>query len=157
LTTLQDNETTYAGLSGQLYAYGDAANVTNDNGNGYTASYSSGWFDLGEELNTRLKMLKRMSAIFSSTGSGTVNFRWEWDFTNSWTNYQIPFITSVPAQFGIAQFGIDQFGGAAQGLNLEFPASGKGQYIKLGADFTVANDQYIFQSIEMYAKVGRII
>jgi hypothetical protein len=156
LTTLQDQETTYAGKTGQIFQYGDTNNVLNDNGAGYQAAYSSGWFDLGE-LNTRLKMLKRMSAIFSSTGSGTVNFRWQWDFTNSWTNFQIPFTAAAPAQFGIAQFGIDQFGGAAQGLNLEFPASGKGQYIKLGADFQVNSNQYVFQSIEMYAKVGRVI
>jgi len=157
LWTLQDNETTYAGLNGQLYQYGDVLNISNDNGSGYTASYSSGWLDFGEELNTRLKMLKRMACVFSTTGSGTANFRWTWDFTSEWANYQIPFSTNIPSQFGIAQFGIDNFGGNLSGLNLAFPTTGKGQYIKLGVDFFVSNDQFYIQLLEMYAKVGRII
>jgi hypothetical protein len=157
ITTLQDNETTYATKAGQIYEYGDVTGMTNDNGAGYTASYSSCWFDLGEELNTRLKMLKRMSSIFSATASVTVNFRWEWDFGTVFSNYQIPVSVTPSAQFGISQFGIDQFGGSIQGLSVSFPTSGKGQYIRLGADFPILNSQCVFQMIEMYAKVGRVI
>lgn len=154
--TLHDNATTYAGYNGQIFQYGDLTNTTQDNGSGYTCSYDSCWFDLGDQLNSRLKMLKRLAMVFSAQAAGTVNLRWQWDFSGNWINYQIPFTAAFPSQFNIGQFGIDGFGGGAQGLNIESPASSTGQYLKIGADFTVNNNQYVMQLMQLYAKVGRM-
>lgn len=158
ITTTHDGDTTYAAVNGQIYQYGDQTSTFLDPSNSqYTCSYDSCWFDMGEELNTRLKMLKRLSTVFSATSNGSINLRWQWDFSGSWTNSSFLFSVGVPAQFNIGQFNIDIFGGGTNGVTGECPGSGKGQYIKIGADFTVNGNQYILQLMELYAKVGRIV
>lgn len=157
LCTLHDGKTLLSGLAGQLYQYGDYNNTTNDNGSPYTASYSSSWFDLGDDLNTRLKILKRIEAVLSAQNSGSANLRWSWDFSGSWTNIQTSWTTGAGSQFNIAQFGIDGFGGGTQGFNLETPTTGKGQYLQVGADFTILNNQIVLQQMEIFAKIGRTI
>lgn len=156
IITLHDGDTTYAGSNGQLFKYGDQDSTTVDPTGGYTASYSSVWFDL-EDLNTRLKMLKRVSSVFSTQNSGTINIRWQYDFSGVWSNYQVPVTTSAPSYFGVAFFGLSGFGGGLSGTAARAPASGVGQYIKIGADFFVSTNQFVLQQMEMYAKIGRII
>jgi len=157
LYTLHDGKTLLAGKAGQLYQYGDQLNVTQDNSSSYTSSYSSCWFDLGDELNTRLKVLKRIEAIVAIQGSGSANLRWQWDFSGSWNNTSINWNTGLPAQFGIGEFGIDGFGGGTQGTNLEIPASGTGQYLQVGVDFQVNGTPVVLQQMEIYCKIGRTV
>lgn len=154
--TLHDGDTTYAGYNGQLYQYGDQTSTTVDPTGGYTASYSSAWFDL-QELNTRLKMLKRVSSVFSVSNSGTVNLRWQFDFSGTWSSYSIPVTTTSPSLFNVALFGSSGFGGGLYGNAARAPASGNGQYIKIGADFFISGNQFVLQQMEMYAKIGRVI
>jgi hypothetical protein len=153
LYTLHDNATTYGGYAGQLFQYSG----NQDNGTSYTASYTSGWFDLGEQLNTRLKILKRLGTILNSTGSGTLNLRWQFDFSGSWFNYQIPIMVSTSGGFGSSQFGYDMFGPAAYGASVEAPGQGKGQYVQIGVDWPVNGAGFTLQHMELYAKVGRVI
>lgn len=156
VVTLHDGDTTYAGVNGRLYQYGDQTTTTVDPTGGYTASYSSAWFDL-QELNTRLKILKRVSSVFSVENTGNVNLRWQFDFSNVWSSYSIPVTTSTPSLFGVSLFGVDGFGGGLLGSTARAPASGYGQYIKIGADFFVSSNQFVLQQMELYAKIGRII
>lgn len=158
ITTTHDGDTTYAGVNGQIYQYGDQNSTLLDPGNAtYTCSYDSCWFDMGDELNTRLKMLKRLSVLFSTKLSGSVNLRWQWDFTGNWSNISALFSGTSSSEFNIAQFNIDGFGGGVAISSIEVPTSGKGQYLKIGADFTVNGNQYVIQLMELYAKIGRVI
>lgn len=156
LLCLHDGDTLYAGYNGQLYQYGDQTSTTQDPAGGYTASYSSGWFDL-EDLNTRLKMLKRVSSVFSVQNSGTINLRWQFDFSGTWSSFSTSLTTTIPSLFNVALFGVSGFGGGLYGQAARAPASGTGQYIKIGADFFVSGNQFVLQQMEMYAKIGRVI
>lgn len=156
LVTLHDGDTTYGGYLGQLYQYGDQSFTTTDSTGSYTASYSSPWFDL-QDLNTRLKILKRVSAVFSVQVSSNLNIRWQFDFSGVWNNYSVPVTTTSPSLFNVALFGSSGFGGGLYGSTARAPASGYGQYIQIGADMPVNGNQFLLQQMELYAKIGRVI
>lgn len=156
IITLHDGDTTYGCYAGQIYQYGDQTSTTIELGGGYTASYSSCWFDL-QDLNTRLKMLKRVSSVFSISNSGTLNLRWQFDFSGVWSNVQTTISTTSPSLFNVALFGVSGFGGGLYGTSTWVPGSGAGQYIQIGTDFFINGNQFVLQQIEMYAKIGRVI
>lgn len=152
LYTLHDNKTMYGGLNGQLFQYSGST----DNGGTFTSTFESGWLDLGQEVQTREKILKRLSAIFSSNASGQLTYKWAYDFNSAFSTAQItiPNIFST-SQWGVSQWGLDNWGGGTQLMELFVPGSSKGQYIKVGIDSTAAN--FALNQMKLYAKIGRIV
>lgn len=154
LYTLHDNQTLYGGFNGQIFQY----TGMQDNGTGYTSTFESGWLDLGQEVQNREKMLKRISSIFSASGTGTLTYKWAFDFSPTFFTSQL----SLPsffsgAQWGNAQWGNGQWGGGTQLIEIEVPASGKGQFIKVGMDFSINQSAIALNQMQLYAKVGRIV
>lgn len=154
IVTLHDQRTTYSGQTGYIYQYNDYQ----DNSGSYTCTYESGWLSLGEEVQTRVKMLKRLSTIFSMSGSGTLTFKWAYDFSSTW-NYAPLTINGAgsPGEWGLAQWGVDTWGGGPTLYDMETPTNGSGQFIKIGLDFTTSGNSFAVQQMQLYAKVGRVI
>ena len=153
LYTLHDNATTYCGKAGQLFQYLGQS----DNGTPYNAVYESGWLDLDPQVRTRLKQLKRLACIFSNNGGGILTLKWAYDFSDSFSASQFSLMTSSVAEWGSAEWGLDEWGGGQNILNVETPALGGGQYIKVGAQMPINNSQFAIQQLQLYAKVGRVV
>ena len=154
LYTLHDQTTFYGGLNGQIFQYSGMQ----DNGVGYTGTFESGWLDLGPEVQAREKMLKRLSALFAASASGTVTYKWAYDFSPSFFTYQTPITGAFStSQWNLSQWGLDSWGGGTQLVEIAIPASSKGQYLKVGIDFIVNQSQFALTQMQLYAKVGRIV
>lgn len=153
LVTLKDNATTYSGLAGQLYQYLGQS----DNGVAYSASYESGWLDLDPQIRTRLKMLKRLQCLFANVGGGTLTLKWSYDFSDAFFVAQVALQVGSQAEWTFSEWGLDEWGGGQGIYSVETPASGEGQFVKIGAAATINNSQFALQHLQLYAKVGRVI
>lgn len=154
LLTLHDSTTLYGGFDGKLFQYGGAT----DNGSPYTATYLSPWLDLGEQAQTRIKMLKRISAILSYSGSGVLTTSWAFDFNPAFTSLQTQLNAGTTSgMWGSSQWGLSTWGSANFTTAVVVPSSGTGQFIKIGLSFPVSGATMTFLQTQLYAKVGRII
>lgn len=154
LLTLHDSTTVYGGLLGRLFQYGGLT----DNGNAYTCTYNSPWLSLGEEVQTRIKMLKRISAIIAVVGTGVLTTSWAYDFSSSFNTYQNAISSgSTSGLWGTSFWGLSTWGPASQTISVAAPASGAGQFIKIGLSFPISNSTMTFLQTQLYAKVGRVI
>lgn len=154
LYTLHDSFTTYSGFEGQLFQY----TGSQDNGSAYSCTYKSPWLALDEDVETRIKMLKRISSIVAFTGSGVLSVLWAFDFSDSFTSTQVPLVgTGSDALWGVAQWGTDSWGGGESLAQLIVPASGAGQYIKIGLVFVANSSSVAFIQSQLYSKIGRVI
>lgn len=154
LLTLHDSTTLYCGRAGQLFQYSGAT----DNGASYISTYLSPWLSLGEEVQTRLKMLKRISAIIAFSGSGTLTTSWAYDFSQTFYSYQTTLNAGTSSGlWGTSQWGLSTWGSAFLTQSVAIPASGTGQFIKIGLSFPVSGATMTFLQTQLYAKVGRVI
>lgn len=151
--TLHDASTTYCGRAGQLFQYSGQT----DNGSPYTAVYESGWLDLDPQVRSRIKMLKRLECVFANSGGGALTLKWTYDFADSFSSAQFNLPVTSTAEWGIAEFGLDEWGGGQSIFRSESPASGDGQFIKVGAQIQINGSSFALQHVQLYAKVGRII
>jgi len=135
---------------GELFKYegyvDDAANIAFE--------YRSGWTDLGGQ--GFLKMLKRMNIVFFTDGAMTVNFKWAWDFLDTYTTRAKTFVSGgISAEWGIAEFGVGEYSGGV-GLNDgKVQGNGNGEYIKFGISVTINGNQFSLQQLDLYARIGR--
>lgn len=153
LYTLHDSATILSAKAGQLFQY----QGMQDNGANFVATYESGWLDLGPDVGNREKMLKRLLAVFSSSGGGNVTFKWAYDFSTAFYTSQVTVqaISSV-AQFGAAQFAVDQYGGGNSIFDVRVPTNSSGQFIKVGLDVTASQATFSLNQMQLFAKIGRL-
>ena len=128
-----------------------------DNGSNFISTFESGWLDLGPDVANRVKMLKRVLAVFSSSGGGQLTFKWAYDFSDNFTTSQVTIqaLSSV-AQWGSAQWGADQWGGGNALFDIRVPTNSGGQFVKVGLDFTASLASFSLNQMQLFAKVGRI-
>jgi len=153
LVTLKDNVTLYGASGGQIFQY----QGMQDNGSNFISTFESGWLDLGPDVANRVKMLKRVLAVFSSSGGGQLTFKWAYDFSDNFTTSQVTIqaLSSV-AQWGSAQWGADQWGGGNALFDIRVPTNSGGQFVKVGLDFTASLASFSLNQMQLFAKVGRI-
>lgn len=154
LYTLHDSFTTYGGFAGKIFQYTGEL----DNGATYLASYKSPWLALNEDVESRIKMLKRISSLVAFSGSGLLSVLWAFDFSDSFSSVQSTLTgTASTAQWGISQWGLDSWGGGESLAQIVVPASGAGQYIKVGLTFQASSSSISFIQSQLYSKIGRVI
>ena len=127
--------------------------------------YSGPWLDLGEQFANRLKILKRIGSIIFSVGTTSFVYDWGFDFTGKIATKTVQIAQGGGSEWGIAEWGTDggtapgtQLGEWSGGLSLriiKFPATGTGQYMKLGFTTEVTSTVSI-QQLEMLAKIGKL-
>lgn len=153
LYTLHDNSTTYSGSLGHLYQYSGQS----DNNTAYRINYESGWLDLDVESRSRIKILKRLECVFSNIGGGVLTTKWAYDFDDSFNVAQFNIDPGSTSEWGLSEWGLDEWGGGQSIYNAQTPASGEGQFLKIGASCSINGSQFALQHMELYAKIGRII
>jgi hypothetical protein len=141
------------GSSGVVGKYQDYLDDTST----YTMSFWSAWLDMGAELNTRLKILKSVSTIAQIGGSGNASYRWEFDFSGTNSSKSISYFAPTAAEWGEAEFGEGEFSGTLTIQRREFPGTGQGQYIRVGATITINGFSFSLQNMQLLPKLGRLV
>jgi len=160
----------FTGVVGEIMKHADF----NDDGLSYDFTYQSGWLDFGE-LNQYLKFVKRLTS-FMFVGTDTqVNFTLNYDFDTNAFNEVISAAGSQGSEFNISEFtgggsGLGyiiptapanalketEFGGSIALRKLTVPGKSGGQYVKVGCTLSTAKGNFALQSINLFAKIGRI-
>jgi hypothetical protein len=140
------------GSAGILGKYGTDA----DNTSAFTMSYWGAWLDLGVELNTRLKILKELSAIIQIGGSGSATYRWEFDFLGDSSSKIIAYAAPTSAEYSVAEYSIAEYSGALTIQRKNFPGVGQGQYIRVGASISINGFNFVLQQLQLIPKLGRL-
>jgi hypothetical protein len=148
---------TYFGTNGKVAQY---FGYTDYNGQTYDFNYTSGQMNFqqqeGDQISTRLKMLKRFEAYVYSAGGMNVNLSWTTDFGVSSHSASVALSSSGPAaQFGVAQFGVGQFGGGSYLTLVKYPARARGQYYQIGVSASISG-AFALQQIQLATKIGRV-
>lgn len=146
-----------------------------DNGTPYNFVYKSGWLDFGQELNQYLKYVKRITAYMNISVSTTVQFTVNYDFnTNPFTD-SIDVVGAQGALWNLSEFsdsgvGIGyvnpnlpanqlieaNFGGGVALRQVTSPGFSGGQFVKIGCNLDTQETAFSLQSINLYAKIGRM-
>lgn len=124
----------------------------------YDFKYNSGWLNLGEEASSYIKILKTINGtVLSGVAGDTMNVLWDFDFNNSFDSTTVTFDnTGGAGEWGIGEWGIMEWGGGASLQRFSVPATGSGQYIKIGINIPIDQDTFVLQQINLYAKIGRL-
>jgi len=135
---------------GELFKYSGYV----DNASPIAFEYRSGWTDLGG--GGFVKMLKRMNAVFFADGALTINFKWAWDFKESYTTRSKTFASSgTSALWGVSEWGIGEYSGGVGLKDGKIQGNGTGEYIKFGISVTINGNQFSLQQLDLYARIGR--
>lgn len=127
-----------------------------DNGSSYTWSYSSPWMNLGQQVSSRIKMLKRLSLLLFTSGGATFNAALGADFQAATLTIPQTIVNfGANSQYGIGQYGISQYGGGTNLYQWKYPAHIKGQYLQLSVSSQVTG-AFAIQQAQFAAKIGRV-
>lgn len=117
--------------------------------------YHSPWLDLGEELGSLLKIMKKMGFVVWANTNSTVVFKWFTDFDRDFRSISKTFTSSALSEWGTAEWGEDEWGGGLSLVVLKIPARGKGQYFRIAIESDITGEIAI-QQAELFAKLGRM-
>lgn len=148
-----------AHLGGRIGSYGGYNDRTAaDAATSYDFRYLSGWLDLGEEAASYIKILKTINGtVLSGVAGNTISILWDFDFQNQFDSFNITFNTAGTAgEWGIGEWGIMEWGGGASLQRFNVPASGSGQFIKVGVQVPIDQNTFVLQQMNLYAKIGRL-
>jgi hypothetical protein len=140
---------TYAGYNDRTAADGATT---------YDFKYNSGWLDLGVEAASYIKILKTINGtVLSGVAGNTIAVLWDFDFQNAFNSANVLFdSTGGAGEWGIGEWGIMEWGGGASLQRFNVPASGSGQFIKIGINVPIDSNTFVLQQMNLYAKIGRL-
>lgn len=148
-----------ANLGGRIGTYsGYNDRNASDEAVSYEFKYNSGWLDLGEEVQSYIKILKTINGtVFTGVAGNTFTVQWDFDFEGNFASSPFAFNgTGVAGEWGIGEWGIMEWGGGASLQRFNIPGSGSGQYIKIGIVVPIDQQTFAIQQINLYAKLGRL-
>lgn len=126
-----------------------------DDASTYGFEYNSGWIDLTQA--GYIMIPKRYEGVFFSDNTVTVNYKWAFDFDETFHSQQKSFTGALGGgEWGLGEWGLSEFGGGISLRKGQIPASGTGQYIKLGITCTINNSILSIQKLTLFTKIGRL-
>lgn len=147
--------TVYLGLSsgagGKLGRYSGP----DDNGMAFTFDYVSAWLNLGEEAAQYIKILKNITGLLYINSIANVTLKWDFDFQGEFDSRVVVLTAPGTSEWGIMEWGLGEWSGGLALRTLSSPASGNGQYVRVGAQTTVTGDVSL-QQLTLYTKIGRL-
>lgn len=148
------NRTNYmSNVLGTVATYG----IGNDYGSNFSCTMQLPWLDLGDDISSRLKALKRIGSILFVRSQVNVTFQWYLDFNlTPYGAATIQTAANAGAQWGIAQWAIDQWSG---GLLLSLfninSVGGDCQYFSISIT-TLCDSNFAWQSANILTKLMRL-
>lgn len=145
---------------------------TTDNGESFAFEYLSGWLDLGEELNSYLKMVKRITSFVFIEKNVTVSYTIAYDFGLKDFTLQNAGAGGVAAEWGTFEWGdngvydindtnavagtdVAEWSGSVALRTIDAPGKGTGQYLQVGMRLDTNSGGFALQQLNLYAKIGR--
>lgn len=119
----------------------------------YELVYESGWMDLTQQ--GYLLFPKRYEGVFFANTDVTVQYKWAFDFDDTFKTRSKTFTIAGASVWGTAVWGTDLYGGGTSLRRGKIPASGNGEYIKLGLNINIDGVEFAVQQLDLFAKVGR--
>jgi hypothetical protein len=179
-TTLQTVD--YHSSDQQLYgsmtgAVGEIMKHENysDNGVPYNFNYESGWLDFGQEMNQYNKFVKRIRSYMNVSKTTSVQFTINYDFNSNPFTESIEVLGAQGAEFNVSEFtdsgtGLGyvfpdypanqlvetEFGGGVALRQVTSSGFSGGQFVKVGCNLDTKENAFSLQSINLYAKIGRM-
>lgn len=164
----------FSAVDGEVMQY----TGTQDDGATFSFDYESGWLELGEELNTMLKFIKRVTSFVFIGKNVTISYKLEYDFglkdfvlqnsasggvVSEWNDFEWSDGTDND-EGGVYDIndpsltpGIDkaEWSGSIALRTIDAPGKGSGQYIKVGLTLDTNSGEFALQQLNLYAKIGR--
>ena len=143
------NKELYLGFPGYIGCY-----CTNsDNGNNYTMSYYTNYFDLGQPTN--IKILKKISFTMIGGNGADVVLKYGFDYSQSYYSQNITLGDVNPAEYGIAEYNIGEYSAGVVFDNQKVQVGGAGNVIQLGIETLINNFDLSIQKLDVFCKTGR--
>lgn len=141
----------YMGQAGVVAKYVDY----NDNTASYIWKYSSVWNDFGNQIGPRIKIPKKMRALFLGGRGYGVTLTLGYDYEDdSYSDLKyIP--DATVAEFNVAEFNEDEFSGQVNFNDIKFFPGQQGTVLKYGLSATIDGVPLSLQRIDIQAKTGR--
>lgn len=127
-----------------------------DNGTTYNFDYASAWLDVGQDASQYIKILKTYSAVLYTASSSSVLLKWDLDFQGDFTSRTLSLSAPGTSEWGIMEWGIGEWSGGLALRTMTAPASGSGQYVRIGLQSGVSG-QLSIQQLKLLAKLGRLV
>ena len=157
------------GVVGEIFQYTGKT----DNAVSFSFAYESGWLNLGEQLATYLKYVKKLTSFVFVDTDTTINYTIKYDFKSTGLNVPVTATGGIASEFNVSEFsdsaaGIgysdpnaailqeSEYSGGVALRTLSIPGGGGGQYIKVGVNLDTSTGSFALQQINLFAKVGRI-
>lgn len=126
-----------------------------DNTSTYNFEYESSWLDITKQGYTIIP--KRLSGVFYINNNVDIEFKWAYDFDIIFNTATRSFqAQNISAEWGLAEWGLSEWGGGISLRTKHVPGSGRGRYIKVGIACTINSTNISLQSLDLYAKIGRL-
>lgn len=143
---------TYPGQGGKIGLYSGYQ----DNSLPYTFNYMSGWMDGGEDVNNYLKLLKSITALVWVSNSADLTLNWGFDFDTTQFSFPLSVANPGASEWGLMEWGLDEWSGGIALKDLIAPASGSGQFVRVGSSSTINGSAFSLQQFNLFAKIGRM-
>lgn len=145
---------------------------TTDNGVSFSFDYESGWLELGEEMNTVLKFVKRVTSFVFLGQDVVISYKLDYDFGLKSFVLQNSGSGGVVSEWGTFEWGTNgvydinntdltpgvdyaEWSGSIALRTIDAPGKGSGQYIKVGLTLDTNSGAFALQQLNLYAKIGR--
>lgn len=148
----RENGDVLFGFDGMVGKYGGNLDDTSR----YSVDFWTGWLDLGQQAENRLKILKEIAALVSISASGTVTYKWEFDFSGVISSRTVEYTTGDAAEYGTAKYNEDFYSGGTAPVRRLIDAAGEGQFVRVGFTTSVNSFDLALQQLQMYPKLGRM-
>lgn len=126
-----------------------------ENGGTYQFVFQTTWMDLGTDIATRFKMLKRIGAVLFVRANVNIVFTFNTDFNPTGTSQSVNSSGNSGSEWNIAQWNINEWSGGNLLQLLHVPAYATAQYFQFSITANVAGN-FAVQQAELFAKVGKI-
>lgn len=140
-----------SGATGKLGTY----SAYSDNGTTYNMDYVSAWLDLGEDAAQYIKILKNINGILYVSSSAAPLLKWDLDFQGDFNTRTATIFAPGTSEWNVMEWGIGEWSGGLTLRKIGSPASGSGQYVRIGLSSGVAG-QISIQELTLFTKIGRM-
>lgn len=154
---------------GEVFKY----TATEDNEQPFSFEYESGFLDLGDELNSFLKFVKRITAYVFIGANIVISYKLEYDFglkefiiqnsaaggrVSEWGTFEwgTNGVYDINDPLAVAGTDIAEWSGSIALRTIDAPGKGGGQYLKVGLSLDTNSGEFALQQFNLYAKLGRL-
>lgn len=163
----------YFGVTGNLGFYSDYS----DNGNSYRyvlyTPRTTGAALAGPEVESRLKILKRLTYSAYTTVTTTVVFKWGFDFSDLEYSATVTLNGGQVPEYGTAEYGTNgvynttdstavagtdysQYGGSADLKLGRLAGASCGRWLQFGIEVDISSGVFALQELDATVKIGRM-